>query len=100
MNVLSLFDGLGGTRIALDKLGIKIDNYFASEIDKYAIKVATSHYPDIIQLGDIKNISSEIIWPYNKCKTKVYPTPKNTQINREQSDGYCKNVIAIRGDIN
>ena len=37
MNVLSLFDGLSGGRIALDRAGIKVDNYYSSEIDKYAI---------------------------------------------------------------
>lgn len=55
MNVLSLFDGLGGGRIALDRAGIKVDNYFASEIDKYAITVAKHNYPDIIHLGDVRD---------------------------------------------
>ena len=40
MNVLSLFDGMSCGQIALDKLGIPVKNYFAAEIDKYAIKVA------------------------------------------------------------
>lgn len=53
--VLSLFDGLSGARIALDKLNIPCD-YYASEIDKYAIQVSKKNYPYIIQLGDIKNI--------------------------------------------
>ena len=56
INVLSLFDGMSCGQIALDKLGIKIKNYFASEIDKYAIKVTQSNYPNTIQLGDIKKI--------------------------------------------
>jgi site-specific DNA-cytosine methylase len=55
INVLSLFDGLGGARIALDRLGIEC-NYYASEIDKYAIKVAAANYPDIIHLGDVCDI--------------------------------------------
>lgn len=58
INVLSLFDGLSGARIALDKLGIKC-NYYASEIDKYAIQVSKYNYPDIIRLGDIKNIKGK-----------------------------------------
>ena len=53
MNVLSLFDGMSCGRIALDRLGIKVDNYYASEIDKYAMKVSEANYPDIIQVGDI-----------------------------------------------
>lgn len=53
MKVLSLFDGLSGCRIALDKIGIKPDTYYASEIDKYAIQVGQHNYPENIQLGDM-----------------------------------------------
>jgi site-specific DNA-cytosine methylase len=53
MNVLSLFDGLSCGQIALNRAGIEYDNYFASEIDKYAIQVAQYNYPKTIQLGDI-----------------------------------------------
>lgn len=53
MNVLSLFDGISCGRIALERAGIVVDNYYASEIDKFAIKVSSSNYPDIIQLGDV-----------------------------------------------
>jgi len=58
MNVLSLFDGMSCGQIALDRLGIKVDNYFASEIDKYAIQVTKANYPDTIQLGDVTQIKS------------------------------------------
>lgn len=53
MNVLSLFDGMSCGRIALDRAEIKVGTYYASEVDKYAIKVSTANYPDIIQLGDV-----------------------------------------------
>lgn len=53
MNVLSLFDGISCGRIALEKSRLKVNNYFASEIDKNAIKVALENYPDTIELGDI-----------------------------------------------
>ena len=56
MNVLSLFDGMSCGMIALDRLGIKVDNYYASEIDKYAIQVSQANYPDIIQVGDITKL--------------------------------------------
>lgn len=56
LNVLSLFDGMSCGRIALERAGIKVDNYFASEIDKHAIKVSKHNYPDIIQLGDVTKI--------------------------------------------
>lgn len=55
-NVVSLFDGLGGARIALDELKIEC-NYYASEIDKYAIEVHKNNYKDSIHLGDVKNIT-------------------------------------------
>tara|TARA_A100000171_G_C2134723_1_gene149388 strand:+ start:1601 stop:3490 length:1890 start_codon:yes stop_codon:yes gene_type:complete len=53
MKVLSLFDGMACGRIALEQLGIPIEKYYASEIDKYAIQVAQANYPDIIQVGDV-----------------------------------------------
>lgn len=59
MNVLSLFDGMSCGQIALDKLGIKVDNYYASEIDKYAIKVAKANYPDMVHLGDVRDVKAE-----------------------------------------
>lgn len=54
MNILSLFDGISCARVALERAGIKVDKYYASEIDKYAIQIAQKNYPDTIQLGDIK----------------------------------------------
>jgi DNA-cytosine methyltransferase len=56
LNVLSLFDGCSGGRQALERAGIKVDNYFASEIDKYAIKVTMANYPDTIQLGSVVDV--------------------------------------------
>ena len=59
VNVLSLFDGMSGTQMALKNLGIKVDNYYASEIDKYAIKITQKNFPDTIQLGDVKDIKGK-----------------------------------------
>ena len=56
MNILSLFDGMSCGQIALNRLGIKYDNYYASEIDKYAIKVTQHNYPNTIQLGDVTSV--------------------------------------------
>ena len=49
INVLSLFDGMSGAQIALERVGIVVDNYFASEVDKYAIKVTQANYPNTIK---------------------------------------------------
>ncbi len=57
MNVLSLFDGISCAKIALEKLNFPIKHYYSSEIDKYAIRVSKINYPDIIQLGDIRDIN-------------------------------------------
>lgn len=56
MNILSLFDGMSCGRIALEKAGVKIDNYYASEIKPHAIKVSKHNYPDIIQVGDVTKL--------------------------------------------
>lgn len=56
MNVLSLFDGIACGRVAIDRAGIKVDNYYASEIDKYAIQIAKKNYPDIIEIGDVNTL--------------------------------------------
>jgi DNA (cytosine-5)-methyltransferase 3A len=61
MNVLSLFDGMSCGRIALERLGIPIDNYYASEIDKYAIQVSQANYPDIIQVGDVTELDTSTL---------------------------------------
>lgn len=56
INVLSLFDGMSCGQIALDKLGIKVNNYFASEIDKYAIQVTKHNYPNTKHIGDVTKV--------------------------------------------
>jgi DNA-cytosine methyltransferase len=61
MNVLSLFYGMRCGRIALERLGIKVDNYYASEIDKYAMKVSEANYPDIIQVGDVTELDTSTL---------------------------------------
>jgi site-specific DNA-cytosine methylase len=59
MNVLSLFDGMSCGQIALNRVGIKYNNYFASEIDKHAIIVTKSNYPNTKHLGDVTNVKAE-----------------------------------------
>jgi DNA (cytosine-5)-methyltransferase 3A len=56
MNVLSLFDGMSCGQQALERAGIKVNNYFASEIDKYAIQVTMANYPNTKQLGSVVNV--------------------------------------------
>jgi len=58
MNVLSLFDGMSCGQIALHRAGIKVDNYYASEIKPHAIKVTQYNFPNTIQLGDVTKLDA------------------------------------------
>jgi len=57
MKILSLFDGISCARVALERVGLKIDAYYSSEVDKYAIQIAQKNYPDTIQIGDVTTLS-------------------------------------------
>ena len=59
INVLSLFDGISCGQIALERIGIEVENYFASEIDKYAMQITMANYPNTKQLGDVRNVTAE-----------------------------------------
>jgi site-specific DNA-cytosine methylase len=58
MNVLSLFDGMSCGRIALDRARVNYTRYYASEIKKAAIKVASQNYPDTVHIGDVRGVSA------------------------------------------
>jgi len=57
INVLSLFDGMSCGRLALQKAGIKVNKYYASEIDKHAISVTMANFPNTIQLGSVIGVN-------------------------------------------
>ena len=63
MNVLSLFDGMSCGQLALNRLGIKVDKYFASEIDPYAMEIARKNFPDMIHVGDVTKVRGEDLPP-------------------------------------
>lgn len=67
MNVLSLFDGMSCGQIALNRAGIKYDNYFAAEIDKPAITVTKANYPNTQHLGDVTKVKVKLL-----CLSEVY----------------------------
>ena len=56
MNVLSLFDGMSCGQLALERANVSVDNYFACEIDKYAMQIAQKNFPDTRQWGDVTQI--------------------------------------------
>ena len=58
MKILSLFDGISCARVALEKAEIHVEEYYSSEIDKYAIQISEKNYPDIIQLGSVEKVGA------------------------------------------
>ena len=63
MNVLSLFDGMSVGQLALKKAGIEVDKYYASEIDKYAIKIAKKNFPKTIHIGSVTDVDVNKLEP-------------------------------------
>lgn len=59
INVLSLFDGISCGQVALERAGIEVNSYYASEIDKYAISITQYNYPNTIQLGDVTALTKK-----------------------------------------
>lgn len=59
MNVLSLFDGISCGQVALERANIKVENYFASEINPDSIEVTMHNYPNTIQLGDVTKLTED-----------------------------------------
>lgn len=60
-NVLSCFDGMSCGQVALERAGIEYENYFASEVDKYAIQIAMKNFPNTVQLGSITEINPDTL---------------------------------------
>ena len=61
INVLSCFDGMSCGQIALERAGIPVHKYFASEIDKYAMQVTQANYPNTIQVGNVEFVTKEML---------------------------------------
>lgn len=57
MKILSLFDGISCARVALERVGIPVEAYYASEIDKYAMQISNKNWPEIKHIGDVRGIS-------------------------------------------
>lgn len=75
INVLSLCDGMSCGQIALIELGFKINHYYASEIDKNAIKCTQDNFPDTVQLGDVTHITEEILRKLPKIDLVMFGSP-------------------------
>lgn len=94
MNVLSFFDGISCGRIALERAGISIKNYFACEIKSHAIKCTQYNYPQTKQLGDVRNIH------YTKIGIEVDLSPSCVRFIEEEIDLFiggspCKGISRL-----
>lgn len=103
MRVLSLFDGISCGRVALERAGIAVECYYASEIDKYATTVSQKNYPDIIRLGDIRNIDFtqfigkiDLIIGGSPCQDLSIAKQNRQGLSGERSGLFWKFVEAVK----
>lgn len=75
MNVLSLFDGISTGQLALQRAGIKVDNYYASEIDQSCIQLVQNHFPNTIQIGDVTKIDESTLKSLPKIDLLIGGSP-------------------------
>ncbi len=96
MNVLSLCDGHSCGYQVLKELGIQVDSYYASEVKPYAAKIAKKNHPDIIELGDIYNITEEFII---NLKEKIHLVLSGTPCQSHSRNGKHGGFTDPRGEI-
>ncbi|MBQ8481024.1 MAG: DNA (cytosine-5-)-methyltransferase [Alphaproteobacteria bacterium] len=103
LRVLSLFDGISCGRLALERAEIPVEVYYASEIDKYAIKVSEKNYPDIIRLGDIREIDFsrfigkiDLIIGGSPCQDLSIAKKNRQGLEGEKSGLFWKFVEAVK----
>jgi len=102
INVLSLFDGMSCGQIALNRVGIKYDNYFASEIEKYAIKVTQANYPNTQQLGSITELDGtklpkiDLLFGGSPCQDLSKAKVDGEGLNGERSGLFWEYVRVLK----
>jgi DNA (cytosine-5)-methyltransferase 3A len=101
IKVLSLFDGIAGARQALKELNIDCE-YYASEIDKYAIQIAKKNYPDIIHIGDVKEVGYYPLdghkWLSWKNKDFGFTSAKVNKVNLLVGGSPCTDLSIAKKD--
>jgi DNA-cytosine methyltransferase len=101
INILSLFDGVSCGQLALNRAGIKYDQYYASEINKHAIKVTSTNFPNTIQLGDVTKVEAknlpkiDILIGGSPC-TGFSPAGKLKNFNDPQSKLFFEYVRLLK----
>ena len=92
MNIMSLFDGISCGKVALERANITIDTYYASEVDKYATKASAKNHPDIIRIGDVKNVNGS---DFNKIDLLIGGSPCQDLSNYKYDRG---EVTGLNGE--
>ena len=80
LRVLSLFDGMSCGQQALERIGVNVLEYYASEIDKHAIAVTMHNYPNTKQLGDVTKVKIKLL-----CLSEVYSYICNYDYNLQSN---------------
>lgn len=90
INVLSLFDGVSCGQVALERAGIKVDSYYASEICDYSIKITKKNYPNTIHIGDVRYINAndfkniDIIIGGSPCQSFSFAGKRSGMVTSEK----------------
>ena len=102
INVLSLFDGMSCGQMALERAGIEVENYFASEIDKYAMSVTQKNYPNTKQLGSVLNVKAsdlpniDFLIGGSPCKDLSIANKEQKGLNGNQSQLFYEYVRLLK----
>lgn len=98
--VLSLFDGMSCGRLALEKSGIKIDKYLASEIKDFAINHTLERYPDTISIGDVTKIyyDKNTKTLYSNCEKQIVNGVNASKLTQNEIDNYINQGYEITLD--
>ncbi len=98
--VLSCFDGISCGQVALNRLGIKVDKYMASEVDKYAIQITQANFPNTIQLGDIRHVTVkepiDVLIGGPPCQDVSFAGPQEGLIKGKRSNLFFEFVRVFR----
>lgn len=95
LRVLSLFDGISCGHVALERAGIEVEKYFASEVDLYAIKITQKNYPGTVQLGDITKITEDDLDAIGPIDLVIGGSPCQDLSNYKY---YIGDVQGLKGD--
>ena len=102
MRVLSLFDGISCARVALERAGIQVELYYASEVDKYAIQIAQKNYPDTLQVGSVVDLQGHLITQIDlliggsPCQDRSITKKTRQGLSGERSGLFCEYVRILK----